>query len=66
MSVADRVPMLTALAAILLGEAAYIATIPDAAAAYPVAFAVGVAVGFLAANRYRLVKRNDHEPERGA
>lgn len=61
MSVADRIPMLTALAAILLGEAAYIATIPDAAAAAPIAFAVGVAVGFVLANHYRLVKRDDHE-----
>jgi hypothetical protein len=53
--------MLTALAAILLGEAAYIATIPDVAAAAPLAFVAGVAVGFLVANHYRLVKRDDQD-----
>jgi hypothetical protein len=52
--------MLTALAAILLGEAAF-ATIPDVAATAPLAFIAGVAVGFLVANHYRLVKRDDRD-----
>jgi hypothetical protein len=53
--------MLTALVAILLAEAAYIATIPDVAATAPIAFAAGIAVGFLIANHYRLVKRDDQD-----
>lgn len=38
-----------------------LAEIPDAVLAAPIAFAIGVVVGFLLSNRYRLVKRNGKE-----
>jgi hypothetical protein len=60
-SVAERAPMLTALAAILTLEAAWIASIPDVAAYAPAAFIAGIAAGFLLANRYQLTRRNDGE-----
>jgi hypothetical protein len=53
--------MLTALAAILAAQAAWIAAIPDVAATAPLAFLAGIATGFLLANRYQLTRRNHDE-----
>lgn len=38
-----------------------VASVADVAAAAPIAFVVGVIVGLLAAQRYRLVRRNGRE-----
>jgi hypothetical protein len=39
-----------------------LATVPDAVAAAPIAFIVGVLAGFVLANKYRLTKRGDGDP----
>jgi uncharacterized protein YneF (UPF0154 family) len=39
-----------------------IADIPQAVLTSPVSFLFGVIVGFVLSNRYRIVRRNGHEP----